>query len=288
MYTLQYLLPYVIFKQSSAVNRLQVNQLSGNFLDKSGEPMNCINYRITTHVQCSLHVCNIIMDSSSSSSVSSQIVSPSTETSLVWKHFGFPVDDKGKIVKDSKVVCKLCNQKIAHGGGTTNLRTHLKAKHRSMFDQLFPSSSSENQSSIDAFLHPDSVRKLPSNSARVIQLTDAIVDFISIDLRPVSVVDGHGFLKLMHVAEPQFSVPCRKTVMDVIERKYTELKRNVRGSISGEHYITLTTDMWTSRAGDGYFSLTAHYINADFKINHSSLVCQNMPGSHDHTHLSGD
>lgn len=112
MYTLQYLLPYVIFKQSSAVNRLQVNQLSGNFLDKSGEPMNCINYRITTHVQCSLHVCNIIMDSSSSSSVSSQIVSPSTETSLVWKHFGFPVDDKGKIVKDCKVLCKLCNQKI--------------------------------------------------------------------------------------------------------------------------------------------------------------------------------
>ena len=219
--------------------------------------------------------------SGESSRSSSTIVSPSSRTSIVWKHFDFPLNDKGKMVKDSTAICKLCNQKVAHSGETTNLKTHLKAKHHPIFDEIFATNSSENQSSMDVFFQSKSVRKLPSDSARAIQLTDAVADFISIDLRPVSVVDGHGFLNLMNVAEPQCSVPCRKTMMEVIDRKYTE-----HGLIGGESSVTLTTDVWTSRAGDGYFSLTCHYITTDFSLNHSSLLCCHMPGSHDHTRTS--
>ena len=55
-------------------------------------------------------------------------------------------------------------------------------------------------------------------------LTEAVADFISKYMRPVSTVDGQGFLNLMRVAEPRYTVPCRKTVMGLIYQKYHVLK----------------------------------------------------------------
>ena len=85
--------------------------------------------------------------------VSPSVVSPSSRTAVVWKHFGFSKDENGKLVKDSRAICKLCGQKVAHGGGTTNLKNHLRTKHRSTYDELFSSNSSEReQGSLDAFV----------------------------------------------------------------------------------------------------------------------------------------
>ena len=45
----------------------------------------------------------------------------------------------------------------------------------------------------------------------------------------------------------------------------------------------LTTDMWTSRAGDGYCLLTVHHVTERFKMHSSQLQCQHLPGVHDHS-----
>jgi len=45
------------------------------------------------------------------------------------------------------------------------------------------------------------------NSDRAKKLTTAIAEFIARDLRPISVVDGTGFLNLMQIAEPRYVVP---------------------------------------------------------------------------------
>jgi len=44
--------------------------------------------------------------------------------------------------------------------------------------------------------------------------------------------------------------------------------------------------MWTSRGGDGYFSLAAHFITYEFLMYSSQLQCHHMPGTHDHAHIS--
>ena len=85
-------------------------------------------------------------------------------------------------------------------------------------------------------------------SLRATQLTKAI----AFNLKPLSVVDNQGFWT------------------------YTEFKHKV-------HHFT--TDMWKSQAGDGYFSLTAHYIDTDFNLKHHCLLCRLTPRSHNHTHL---
>ena len=64
--------------------------------------------------------------------------------------------------------------------------------------------------SIDSFVHKSSsiVKKLLRNLMHAVELTNAVVEFVARDLRPVSVVDGCGFLNLMEVAEPRYTVPC--------------------------------------------------------------------------------
>ena len=67
---------------------------------------------------------------------------------------------------------------------------------------------SSEQPTMDRFLHSfPSVGKLSPSSQRAKMLFDAVVEFIARDMRPVSVVDGIGFLNLMHVAEPRYITP---------------------------------------------------------------------------------
>ena len=46
--------------------------------------------------------------------------------------------------------------------------------------------------------------------------------------------------------------------------------------------------MWTSRTGEGYFLLTAHYMHVteEFEMHSSHLQCHLLPGVHDHVHVS--
>ena len=54
-------------------------------------------------------------------------------------------------------------------------------------------------------------------------LTEATAEFISKDMRPVSVV----VFNLMHVAEPRYTVPYKITVTGLIDQKYHVLKERV-------------------------------------------------------------
>lgn len=57
------------------------------------------------------------------------IVTPASMRSSYWKYFGFPADKSRTIITRSKIICKLCKNPIAYNKNTSNLRTHLNAKH---------------------------------------------------------------------------------------------------------------------------------------------------------------
>jgi len=47
------------------------------------------------------------------------------QKSVVWKYFGVKKNSSGPAQRDKRITCKLCAHKVAHGGGTTNLKNHL-------------------------------------------------------------------------------------------------------------------------------------------------------------------
>ena len=215
-----------------------------------------------------------------------EICSPHGRISPVWKHFGYKKDSTGNLVKGPRAYCKLCTQAVAHGGGTTNLKSHLRLNHPSEYSNLFPDeNANENkQPKIEEFTRPvATVARLSASSHRAKVLTDAVTDFIVRDMRPINVVDGEGFVNLMQVAEPRYTVPCRKTIMGLIDQKFLSMKLHTKAQLGKQSYLSLTTDMWTSRSGH---ALTAHYINTDFEVKHHNLTTCHLPGTHNHANIA--
>ena len=112
-----------------------------------------------------------------------------------------------------------------------------------------------------------------------------MTEFIAKDLHPISVVDDTGFLNLMKVTEPRCVVPRRATVTKLLNQRYTETKTCVQSFLS-QSYVSLTTDMWTSRAGNGYISLTTLSVLPTFEGMNKNLMTRHLLGEHDHTHIA--
>ena len=94
----------------------------------------------------------------------------------------------GKSVK--KIPCKLCDQLLSDGGGTTNLMNHLQAKHPEEHKRI-KSSASAPCSSLQTTLTRGPFRKCSAQHSSTI--TDQLVKFVARDLHPLSVVEGKGF-----------------------------------------------------------------------------------------------
>ncbi|XP_067644540.1 uncharacterized protein [Eurosta solidaginis] len=54
---------------------------------------------------------------------------PASMRSSYWKYFGFPSDSANKILTRQKIICTLCGTAITYNKNTSNLRTHLIARH---------------------------------------------------------------------------------------------------------------------------------------------------------------
>ena len=212
------------------------------------------------------------------------LITPRNRTSKVWQYFGFPKGQR----EGKKAYCKICKTGVVHAGGTTNLKTHLYTWHRLIHDELYQESATvvegTSSSTLDDFVKR--VTPLPQSSEKAKKLTRAICEMIARDIRPISIVNDIGFLNLLREAEPRYSVPCRTTITRNLNDLYTSEKRRIRGVVASAEFVSCTTDMWSSRNGDGYISLTCHFITSDFKMCFHNLQTHHFPGTHDHATIS--
>ena len=86
----------------------------------------------------------------------------------------------------------MCDLHLTDGGGTTNLQSHLQAKH----PEEYKCYTNHNDSSSKQISLENMFQKCSPQRAAAI--TDKIAEFIAKDLRPLSVVDGNGFKQLMN------------------------------------------------------------------------------------------
>ena len=107
---------------------------------------------------------------SSASGTSNASSTSSTERSDVWKH------------GTKNVTCRLCAKQLAYHGGTTNLRDHLTRVH---MDKYKPAKRTDDQPSLETF-----VRKCSDARAKLIN--ELIVDVVTMDIRPLAIVDGEA------------------------------------------------------------------------------------------------
>ncbi|XP_036346148.1 zinc finger BED domain-containing protein 1-like, partial [Rhagoletis pomonella] len=205
--------------------------------------------------------------------------------SEIWLHFS---DEK-----DKKVKCKLCGQQISVANkSTTSLIRHMNRRHpfqkiarqehletevdtqaaatqveapqraatqvesqQAATQRNTPRASYAPQGSVSQYLH----KPLPVKKQQ--QIDDQVIKMIVREYHPFSIVEDVEFKKLVCLLNSNYKLPTRKTVSSsLIPAMYNVTMEVVKRRLERAYAICVTMDGWTSRAGDSFFSVTAHYI----------------------------
>ena len=87
------------------------------------------------------------------------------------------------------------------------------------------------------------------------------------DLQPASIVEDKGFLDLLKVLDPKYTVPSRRTIMrDRLPIMYESKKQELYHKLQEVEFCCLTTDLWTSKATMGFMTVTCHYISKEWSM----------------------
>ena len=180
--------------------------------------------------------------------------------------------------KKNRVKCKICTKGIAYSGGTTNLREHLVAKHPLQYKGQPSSSKSspKQQGTLLSFTRPTRC-----SEPRAKEITDRISYMITADTRPIQMVEGEGFCRLITYLEPGYTIPSRKQFSTIILHKHVLGKEKLRLKLKEEAVgVSLTTDIWTSTAVEAYMTVTVHYIDPNWVMQAFVLETFSFPERH--------
>ena len=81
-------------------------------------------------------------------------------------------------------------------------------------------------------------------------------------------------------ADPRYELPSRKYMNKYVGGLYEKCRSKVEAEINSGMFYAATTDMWTSRAGHPYMSLTGHYIDTDWNLHSRCLQTSFFPDDH--------
>src|SRR6266545_4847304 len=179
----------------------------------------------------------------------------STTSSDVWDY-----------VDKIKRICPYYGKKFGKKTGISSIRTHL-GRHGVKFNK-------EQQTTLDSFVKKHSP-KIQTEK------TQAVIEWIVLDMQAFQVVEGQAFHKMLSILDPQYQVPGRKNVKNVILKQF-EKKRERSASfiknISGK--VALTTDIWSSLKFEGFLGVTIHFIDENWVLKHFTLDVFRFKSSH--------
>lgn len=183
-------------------------------------------------------------------------------TSSIWEHFTELSKDE---VSDPTASCNYCGKRYlcdSKTHGTTNLWTHLKTCPK------YPYAITADPSQTVLTFPPGKSGDLTAASLRfnAEACRRALAMFVILDEHPFRIVEGAGFKHLMNVLQPQFTVPSRFTVTRDCFQLYLDEKVRLRAFFrSNCNRVSLTTDCWTSIQNLSYLTITAHFIDNEWK-----------------------
>lgn len=209
--------------------------------------------------------------------------------SEVWNHFSE--------VSEGKVKCVYCGQILSFkNNSTSTLIRHMKTKHpvqiisRQTIEQevehenieSLPSTSKSqettppNPSTSTAGITTATTREIkiknknqpisgffqrPLSITKQKEIDKQLISMITKEYHPFSIVEDKEFKKLLFLLNPSYKIPTRKTVSNsLIPSMYNQTADIVRSRLERAFAVCLTTDGWTSRTNDSFYSVTAHYI----------------------------
>ncbi len=99
--------------------------------------------------------------------------------------------------------------------------------------------------------------------------------------QPLSTVTNTAYKEKMGQFDPSFVVPGEKKIKTMIVKSYqhnNQILKNILSETAA--MMSLTTDLWSSRAKHGYIGVTAAWITPDFNVKDVMLEIKYAPSPH--------
>ena len=120
----------------------------------------------------------------------------------------------------------------------------------------------------------------PLTERRKKEITKAIVDFIAMDMRPISVIEGAGFIRMVKAMAPGYTIPCRTTITKQISLLHDTTREKLKSDIDNAAAVAFTTDAWTSVATEAYMAVTCHFISDEWELEGYVLETKELDVAH--------
>ncbi|KAM7010072.1 uncharacterized protein LKV04_001915 [Tautogolabrus adspersus] len=243
---------------------------------------------------------------------------PNVTQQSPWYFFGLEPDQAGRPLDRNTAVCKLCAERVGCGGRASDLQNHLSNKHH-----IRPRDTNKDRSLLPA-AGQQRPQPVMTNSSPVstlplvlsVHVTNAITNFVIMDLQPPSLVEGEGFKQLIHTLLPFYKeMPLTCQLENLLKEHHTRgktsLSQLLRGDLMKEeseetdytapidfeprrrgrppsqrkespHFVTLSvTDWFHNWQGntERYITLWAHFIDNDFSCQNLALATQRLTES---------
>ncbi|XP_071845427.1 E3 SUMO-protein ligase ZBED1-like [Apostichopus japonicus] len=227
-----------------------------------------------------------------SESSESELLPAANKKSAVWTYFGYKKGPDGKAENVERVTCKVCKvQYWAKGGNTSNLFRHLESCHPKEFEMVKTGAGTKKaaqpklstakttklqQTPITSF------NKYKRDDAKWKLLTEKLTFCLAKDLLPIYSVEKRGFKEMIRTFDPRYELPSRKYfTQTAIPKLYNKTKEAIKEELGKEvDFFSATSDLWSSRRMEPYMSLTAHYIDSNWKLQSRCLETIFVPQDH--------
>ena len=151
---------------------------------------------------------------------------------------------------------------------------HMKFRHKSSKPEI------KKQSSISDALKAMNKSKKAMSPTRYEDINQSLALMCALDLRPISLVASRGFLAFVQKLNPDYKVPCRKTVTKHLLHLHDVGKKELISLMDGSPSVSFTTDLWTSAATRAYITVTGHYITSEWSMKCSILATRALDERH--------
>jgi len=99
--------------------------------------------------------------------------------------------------------------------------------------------------------------------------------------QPISTVTNLAYKEMISHFNPSFNIPEEQKIKTMISKSYQHNRENLMNLLNETATtVSLTTDLWSSRAKHGYLGVTATWITPDFKIKDVMLEIKYVPSLH--------
>ena len=189
-------------------------------------------------------------------------------TSAVWLLFHL------KHGCDRIAVCDICGLEIARGSETaqrkswttSSILTHLKTLHRKDWAeaQKFAASRAPPPPTLaEEAAHPtpgrlkslaqtrslrdhfSPQRPWKSDDGRQRETNRKLLQMVVRNNQPFSIVEDEGFINYTAHLQPLYTLPCRKTLTELLEPEYNNVRQVIQDEINAAKFVSFTSDVWT-------------------------------------------